>query len=145
MRLYTSYYYQLRNFPSNLVGLSTAIWPPGYIKLGEKDKRGVLCLDCPPLKPGEDCEGLCNGTCMPKHPNDCNFLATYFDQLMKIDFDKFMYKLQKLHDKICENEQLEDVDFAFIFYEAPTNPCSERDAVQKWFKFYEKEITEWHK
>ena len=34
MKLYTTYYYQIRNFPRNLIGLSTAMYPPKYIKLG---------------------------------------------------------------------------------------------------------------
>ena len=87
MKLYTSYYYQLRNFPQNLVALNTTIWPPKYVKLGEKDKRGVILIDCPPLKPGIECEGLCNGKCDPKHPYDCNFLKVYYNQLQKRNFD----------------------------------------------------------
>ena len=93
MKLYTSYYYQLRNFPSNLVGLSTAIWPPKYIKLGERDKRGVLCIDCPPFKPGVECEGLCHGPnhCQDRNSNNCTFLHTYKKQLDKLDFKYIMY------------------------------------------------------
>ena len=143
MKLYTSYYYQIRNFPSNLIGLSTAVWPPKYIKLGEKDKRGVFVIDCPPLKPGIECEGLCNGKCNPKHPKDCQFLNTYYGQLMKIDFNKFMDSLFKLYEKICSNENLKDVNFAFIFFEKYDNPCSERYPLKSWLQYYNIQVEEW--
>ena len=76
MKLYTSYFAQLRKFPPNLVGLSSAVWNPKWRPMG-KDKRGVICVDCPPFKPGRECEGLCEGKCDPKHPHDCAFLKAY--------------------------------------------------------------------
>lgn len=144
MKLYTSYWGQVRNFPKNLVGLNTTVWPPRWRPFG-KDKNGVLVIDCFPLKPGAECAGLCNGKCEPKHPNDCKFLQTYFNQLRYIEFDHFMYQLQKLHDDICAGENLEDVDFAFIVFETPANPCSERWPIQQWLKENGVEIEEWHK
>ena len=143
MKLYISYWAQVRNFPKNLIGLNTTIWPPKWRPLGQ-DARGVLVIDCPPLKPGEECEGLCNGKCNPKHPNDCQFLNTYYEQLKKIDFNKFMFTMRRLHNNICENEKLDDVDFAIIVYEKYDNPCSERWPILKWLKENGVEIEEWH-
>lgn len=143
MKLYTSYYYQLRNFPPNLIALNTTIFPPRYVNIGSKDNRGVWLLDCPPLKPGKECEGLCDGKCPIKHPENCKFLETYYNQLFKIDMDSFLNNLRRLHDKICEGEQLEDVDFAFIVFESPKNLCSERQAIFKWFNYYSIKIEEW--
>lgn len=143
MKLYTSYYYQLRNFPQNLVALNTTIWPPKYVKLGEKDKRGVILIDCPPLKPGIECEGLCNGKCDPKHPYDCNFLKVYYNQLQKINFEKFFAHLNVLKNKIEHEENISDISFAFIVFEAPTNNCSERWMIQKWIKSNNIDIEEW--
>ena len=80
MKIYTSYWAQVRNFPKNLVGLNTTVWPPKWRPLGQ-DKRGVIVIDCPPLKPGKECEGLCRGACEPAHPDDCTFLKVYYDQL----------------------------------------------------------------
>lgn len=142
MKLYTSYWAQVRNFPINLVGLNTTFWPPKWRPLG-KDKRGVIVIDCPPFKPGEKCEGLCNGKCDPKHPKDCAFLQTYYQQLEdEISIDIFV-KISNLAEKIKANEHLEDVDFAFIVFESPTNPCSERVAIQKWFNSHNIPIEEW--
>ena len=125
MKLYTSYWAQVRNFPKNLIGLNTTCFPPRWRPLGQ-DKNGVWVIDCPPLKPGKECEGLCNGKCNPKHPTDCKFLNNYYGQLMKIDFNKFMDSLFKLYEKICSNENLKDINFAFIFFEKWDCPCSER-------------------
>ena len=121
MNIYTSYWAQVRNFPKNLVGLNTTVWPPKWRPLGQ-DKRGIWVLDCPPLKPGKECEGLCNGKCDPKHPNDCAFLDIYHEQLMKINMDDFSEHLTNLYYKITEGENLDTIDFALIVFETPTNP-----------------------
>jgi len=145
MKLYTSYFAQLRNFPPNLVGLSTAVWNPKWRPMG-KDKRGVICMNLPPLKPGKKCEGLCNGKCNPKHPQDCKFLKQYWEQLNEINFEEFMEKLFHLKIAIEIGENLdEEVEFAFLVYETPQNPCSERTIIQKWFHENGIEIEEWHK
>lgn len=143
MKLYTSYWAQVRQFPTNLVGLSTTIWNPKWRPLG-KDKRGVICIDCPPFKPGRECDGLCNGKCEPKHPSNCLFLKNYKAQLDRINLITIQNSLGHLASQICTDEHLSDVDFAFLFYETPTNPCSERVMVQQWFKEHGIQIEEWH-
>ena len=144
MKIYTSYWAMVRNFPKNLVGLNTTVWPPKWRPLGE-DKRGVWVIDCPPLKPGEECEGLCNGKCDPPHPNDCAFLKTYYDQLCKLDFNDFLQHLEKLKLRFCEGEALDDVDFALIVYEPLYKKCSERQELQKWLRENGIEVEEWQK
>jgi len=144
MKLYTSYFAQLRKFPTNLVGLSTAIWNPKWRPMG-KDKRGVICVDCPPFKPGYECEGLCRGTCDPKHPQDCAFLKAYKAQLDKINLSSLQESLGKLGTQIARDEGFTDVDFAFLVYETPTNPCSERVVIQQYFKEHGIEVEEWQK
>ena len=89
MKLYTSYWAQVRNFPRNLVGLNTTVWPPKWRPLGQ-DKNGVWVVDCWPLKPGAACEGLCAGKCEPKHPKDCEFLKVYKGQLDYLNFDTYI-------------------------------------------------------
>jgi hypothetical protein len=142
MKIYTSYFAQLRNFPPNLVGLSTAMWNPKWRPMG-KDKRGVICVDCPPFKPGRSCEGLCNGSCDPKHPQDCAFLKAYKAQLDNLNIISIQESLGKLGTQIAQNEGFTDVDFAFLVYETPTNPCSERVAIQQYFKEHGIDIHEW--
>ena len=142
MKFYTSYWAQVRNFPRNLVGLNTTIWPPKWRPLG-KDKNGVIVVDCPPFKPGEKCEGLCNGKCAVKHPQDCTFLQTYYQQLEDEITPNTFVIINNLAKKIKEGEHLDDVDFAFIVFEKYDNPCSERAAIHKWFKSHNIPIEEW--
>lgn len=142
MKLYTSYFAQLRKFPPNLIGLSTAVWNPKWRPMG-KDKRGVICVDCPPFKPGHECEGLCNGKCEPKHPEDCAFLKAYKAQLDKLNITRIQNSLGKLAKQIAYDEGLQDIDFAFLVYETPSNPCSERVAIQQWFRERGMPIEEW--
>ena len=144
MKLYTSYFAQLRNFPPNLVGLSTAIWNPKWLYPG-RDKNGAIWLDIPPLKPGKECAGLCNGKCTPKYPDSCKFLKTYRKQLDKLDYKEIMRKLENLAAKISASEGFQEIDFAFLVYEKYDNPCSERTIIQQWFKDNGMEIEEWKK
>ena len=146
MKLYTSYWAQTRNFPKNLVILSTVVWPPKWYKIGDVDKNGVISLNCPPLIPGEACEGLCEGKCNPKHPKDCAFLKVYREQLNKIDFNEFIGKLLDLRARLLDDfPDREDFDFAFVFFEKYDNPCSERWPVQEWLRAHGVEVEEWGK
>ena len=57
-----------------------------------------------------------------------------------------MEKLFRLKIAIEIGENLdEEVEFAFLVYETPQNPCSERTIIQKWFHENGIEIEEWHK
>ena len=146
MKIYTSYWGMVRNFPKNLVILSTVIWEPKWYNVGDIDKNGVISLRCRPLVPGEECEGLCEGKCNPKHPNDCAFLKVYREQLDKIDFNDFMDKLLDLRARLLDDfPDREDFDFAFVFYEKYDNPCSERWPVQEWLWAHGIEVEEWKK
>ena len=144
MKIYTSYWAMLRHFPKNLIGLSTCRYNPKWLN-PNRDKKGAIWLDIPPLKPGRECDGLCNGKCAPKHPNNCDFLKMYRKQLDKIDFKMFIEHLETLAKTIRLGENLEEVDFAFLVYERWDNPCSERVVIQQWFKDNGMEIEEWKK
>lgn len=145
MKLYTSYWAQVKNFPKNLVALSTVVWEPKWYNVGSVDKNGVISLRCRPLRPGRSCDGLCDGHCEPRHPQDCAFLREYRKQLDAIDFDDFIQHLLDLQARLLEDfPDRTDFDFAFIFYEKYDNPCSERWAVQDWLRVHGVEIEEWH-
>lgn len=137
MKIYTSYWAQVRNFPTSLVGLNTTVWPPKYRPLGT-DVRGVTVLNCKPLIPGRECEYLCRGKCEPPHPQDCAFLQTYRKQLDRLNFTEFYTYMEKLSKKY------NNADFAFIVFEPPTRQCSERVPIQNWFRDNGIEIEEWH-
>lgn len=142
MKIYTSYFAQMRNFPKYMVCLSTAAYDPKWLTRGQS-QNGIFWFGIPPLKPGISCEGLCNGSCNPKHPQDCAFLKAYRAQLDKLDFDKIYEKIIRNARKVQEGEGFEDVDVALLVYEVPSNPCSERVVIQQWFKDHGVEIEEW--
>ena len=143
MKIYTSYWAMVRKFPKNLIGLNTTVFSPRWRPMG-KDARGVICVDCPPFKPGHSCSGLCNGKCNPKHPNDCEFLKAYKAQLDKLNIHSIQESLGKLATQIARDEGLQDIDFAFLVYETPWNPCSERIAIQQYFKEHGIKCEEWN-
>lgn len=144
MKIYISYWAQVRKFPHNLVILNTTMWPPKwYGPIGYKDKNGVVSIDCPPLKPGPSCAGLCNGKCSPKHPENCTFLKTYRNQLNQINFTDFVKKIEQNVLRIAKAENLENAAAVLLVYETPTNPCSERRIIQEWFRDNGMEIEEW--
>ena len=120
------------------------MWPPRWRPLGQ-DKNGIIVIDCPPMKPGSECEGLCNGRCPNKHAPNCEFIQTYRRQLEYIDLERFMAQLDELKAQIEEGEGIENVEFAFIVFEAPQNTCSERWAIQDWLRAHNIEIEEWGK
>lgn len=151
MQLYTSYFYQIRNFPKNLIPLSTAIWDPKWYHEGKSqsniflDKRGVLNgMRIEELAPGSRCANQCHGIdqCYTKDPSKCDFLMNYRSQLDELDFKEFIKSLCSLSEALAKINNLEEVDFAFIFHEDPSNKCSEREAVQEWLKNNGIEVTE---
>jgi len=145
MKLYTSYWAQVKNFPKNLVALSTVVWEPKWYNVGSVDKNGIISLRCRPLRPGHSCDGLCDGRCEPRHPQDCAFLREYRKQLDAIDFDDFIQHLLDLQARLLEDfPDRKELDFAFIFFEKYDNPCSERWVVQDWLRAHGVEIEEWH-
>ena len=146
MRIYTSYFYKIRFFPSNVIPLSTAMFDPkwyydfkeqGYIFY---DKRGVLNgMRAEPFIPKANLSGLCYGPEGCKEsPEHCAFLTNYLNQLRHLNFDEIMERFRKLNDKL-PNES----DFALIVHEAPDRECSERKMIQKWFAENGLPIAEW--
>lgn len=150
MKLYTSYFYQIRFFPPNLVPLSTALYDPTWYHRNKGknhvylDKRGVINgLRVETLHPDESCEDLCSGKPCDYTPDQCKFLKKYRKQLEKIDFDKFIEWCHWFAKTYKEAQHIKgEVSLAFIFHETPDNPCSERVAFQQWFRDHNMVIDE---
>ena len=127
-----------------MIPFSTAVWDPKWYHQDKHqqwhfiDKNGVLNgARAESLVPGPTCEGLCRGPerCSSKDPNSCPFLKAYYQQLNKLDFTNLIDKIH-LSAAMVQNELkfTEEPIVILIFHEIPTNPCSERWMVQKWFK-----------
>lgn len=149
MTIYTSYFYQIRFFPKNLVPLSTAAFDPKWFhdfkgkNYQFKDKRGVINgIRAEIFMPGSDLGGYCAPSCGQVPPN-CDFLLRYRAQLNKLDFADVWERFTGLASMVQSREGIEDVNFALIVHEAPSKACSERIVLQEWFADHGYPISEW--
>ena len=96
MKIYTSYFYQIRNFKQNMIPVSTALSDPEWFKppTGKEyyiDKRGIICgLRYEPLIVQR--YGTCSCPCENKNilKGNCFTMQEYRQLLETIDFDKMM-------------------------------------------------------
>lgn len=136
MKIYTSYFYQIRFFKPYQIPFSTALYNPGWF--GERiGKNGVIYgLRATPFIPGPLCRNDCHGRehCLLK-PGNCLFLEHYRKQIYSLNFNRVMYKLTNIVKQVqADLGFTEEPEIMFIVYEAPDNPCSERGVIQDWFR-----------
>ena len=142
MKLYTSYFYQIRNFTKNMIPVSTAMWDPKWYHdwMGQgyvfKDKRGIyngIRAECFHYDDSEHPCECCSLT--PRDPEKCSFLRHLHTQYDKLNFDDIMQRCNRLASYIqsIEGWHIEPI-LVFMFYETPRNLCSERGVLQNWFK-----------
>ena len=129
----TSYFYQIRNFKEWMIPVSTALSDPDWFRAPEGkeyfyDKRGIVCgLRYEPLIVQRESTHIC--------PCDEPYLAPAcptmleYEQLLNSLVDK--EKTLKAFEYCCNKFNADTI--ALIVYEAPTNPCSERWALQRFF------------
>ncbi len=144
MKIFTSYFYQLRFFKPYMIPLSTAVGDPFWYHKNTKnndvvflDKNHVVNgLRILPLVPDSTCSNLCKGrdNCAGADPSVCSFLSSYYKQLKDIDYRDFMRNLDSHVSTVCNKLKIDVEPFAVIMvHEAVTNPCSERVIIQRWF------------
>ena len=153
MKIYTSYFYQIRFMKPYMIPLSTAKFSPKWFHQNKgqnfvwKDKNGVYNgLRAPVFAPGPMCEGLCQGheTCETGSPHTCLFLKTYRYQLDQLNYEEIIFRCENLGKRIQSIENFsEEPVIILIVHEAPNNPCSERKVIQDWFAAHGKEVKEW--
>lgn len=148
MQIYTSYFYQVRFMKPHMIPLSTAIYGPAWFKQGHpwKDKNGVWNgLRAEPFAPGPLCEGQCQGKdrCNGK-PQSCGFLQNYYKQLNLLDYNDIIARCERIGNYIKSIENFpEEPIIMLLVHEAPSNPCSERVIIQKWFADHAQNVVEW--
>lgn len=152
MRIFISYFYQVRFFRKDILAFSTAHFDPQWFHQGWNKRKvylndsGVLIgLRADNLVPGKSCEGLCQGNCIPRTPDSCEFLKAYRRQLDQIDFKEFIDSLEKACQDYQKKNGLFDTDVVFLVHEAPDNPCSERSVLFDWFRSNGVEVEEWNR
>lgn len=153
MKVWISYFYNVRFLKPNQIPVSTAKWDPRWFhnNLGQDhvffDKRGIANgFRLKTLAPGKTCDNLCTGSCEPKVPEHCAFLEAYRAQLSRLDFDSLMVDLERIVSTVEKYEtSTEDYEIVLMVYEAKDNPCSERQPLIDWFRENGYELEEWSK
>lgn len=140
MQIYTSYFYQIRKFTPNIIPVSTCLSDPAWYRppQGKEyyiDKRGIVCgLRYEPLI----VQSMGTHGC----PCDMKELAPACPTM--IEYEQLLYSfVDKEHalwafEHCCNKFNADTI--ALIVYEAPTNPCSERWALQRFFGCKELEV-----
>ena len=133
MKIYTSYFWQIRNFTPNIIPVSTAmsdpIWyrPPAGMEY-YKDKRGIINgLRYEPLIVQR--YGTCSCPCSDKERAPACPTMIEYEQLLFSLVDK--EKTLKAFEHCCNKFNCNVV--CLMVYENNKNPCSERFALQKFF------------
>lgn len=132
--IYTSYFYQIRHFTPNIIPVSTALSDPAWYRPPEGkeyyiDKRGIICgLRYEPLIVQRYGEHIC--PCESKDLAPACPTMIEYEQLLFSLVDK--EKTLKAFEYCCNKFNADTI--ALIVYEAPSNPCSERIALQHFFQ-----------
>lgn len=146
MKVYTSYFYQVRFFKPWMIPISTAKSDPKWYHEGKNndhwfiDKNGVIngLRAAEAFAPGAQLEGLCHGEFNVDKcgwPGSCAFLRGYVNQLANLDFTDTIVRLERLANHAKEYLGFnEEPIIVLLVHEAPQNACSERAAIQEWFR-----------
>jgi len=160
MKVYISYFYQIRNFTPNMLPLSTAMYPPKWFN---KNNRYWM-----------DARGVINGVSIdefifPKHlfdnvlddnnkcGNDCGFYPIGEDWFKWCPFMKIYYnhlREQNLIDILNRYENVIKHTFneilnlnidtiVLIVHEPPDRYCGERPVLKRYFAENGIELEEW--
>ena len=150
MKIYTSYFYQLRFFKPYQIPVSTAIWDPKwYHEFRDqnhiwKDKNGVWNGFRFELLNPESCGAVSCCPCLERKPESCEFLRSYLSGLRRQNFDSIISFLNRAAEFIKSEEGFdEEPEIMLLVHEDPGNPCSERLPLQEYFKEHGIEVSEW--
>ena len=134
MKIAISYFYQIRFFKPWMIPVSTACFDPAWFH--QWSGPNFTFLDKRNVVNGLRCEGLCRGrdSCEDGNPNKCAFLQQYMRQLENMDLDQFLQRAAASLSRLKQQLNLDrEPLLVLIVYEIPSNPCSERQALLKYF------------
>lgn len=172
MKIWISYFYQVRNFEPNMIPFSTAMYDPKWFhKFEGQDKvfvddRGIINgLRLKQLVFPRDaweylveidsaCEENCKFKKIVEHniktdntsqTFGCKFMDRYFDYLWnEVNYDDLISYLEKVANKFSELNDIENPEIVLLVHEAPSNPCGEREVLKKWFDEFGYNLEEWN-
>lgn len=169
IKIWITYFYQVRNLPENIIPFSTAMLDPKWFHKFEGpskvfvDDRGVINgLRIPQLVyPKDSYNGACHKDCPLKSSVEyqlkqnklnnewedfgCQFMNTYFKHLWNnVDFDDLIEYFETVLEKYKELTHIDDLEIALLVHEAPSCPCAERPVLIRWFKEFGYDLEEWN-
>ena len=150
MKIFITYFYNIRFFKPHTIPISTAVWDPKWFhnfqghEIIFKDKNNVLngirYPDLSPVNIPQSCP------CENKDPTTCQFIKDYAEYLDTLNFDKVYSDLKFIGNKGKEILKFdEEPEICLMVYEKPDNPCSERKSLIEYFNKHGIPITEWNK
>ena len=150
MKIFITYFYNIRFFKPHTIPISTAVWDPKWFHDFQgydiifKDKNNVLngirYSDLSPANIAPCCP------CENKNPNNCQFIKDYTKYLDTLNFDKVYSDLMFIANKSKEILKFdEEPEICLIVYEKPDNPCSERKSLIEYFGKHGISVTEWNR
>lgn len=175
MKIYISYFYQVRNMNAFILPVSTAKYDPFWFHPDVKNpKTGWhsissygMYLDKNRVLNGRRIDELvfpegswkrleqnncaCTQVCFRKDgiTDDtetwCPFMVEYLAYLESLDFDSVILLLKKYADDYRQRYGLPHVDVVLLVHEAKSCKCAERPVLQKWFSMHGIELEEWGK
>lgn len=139
IKIKTSYFYQIRNFTPNLIPVSVCLSDPAWYRPPEGkeyfiDKRGIICgLRYEPLIVQRYGTKECIG-----ERSICPLVDTNYNCELMIEYEQLLFSLVnkektlKAFEYCCNKFNADTI--ALMVYETPSNPCSERVALQHFFQ-----------
>lgn len=151
MKIYITYFYNIRFFEPHMIPVSTAVWDPKWFHemksqdIVYKDKNGVLNgIRFPELSPMKLDTHEC--PCDNRDAKECGFIKNYGAYLETLDFEQLMFRLEYIGNTAKNILGFkEDPEICLIVHEKPDNPCSERGPLIAYFKKNGIDLTEWSK
>lgn len=137
MKYYISYFGQMRNFPSNLLPVSTVMWEQAWFA-GTVEKLEELIVPQSVVSSLEAHHTMCQKNCPLSLP--CGFMAAYLDYLRTLDFNQVLAKLSLMTLRHPQTDAI-----ALMVCEKSSCKCAERPCLQQWFKENGITLTEWEK
>jgi hypothetical protein len=158
MKIYITYFYNIRFLKENQLPFSTAVWDPKWFHKGKgpnftyEDKRGVInglrveVLNPSRIENDKECIGCIESNGADRHPESCGFIKHYKSYLDSLDFNQVIEDLERrAKDLMVEHQKDGEPEIVLIVHEATNNPCSERGPLKKWFSEHGVDLVEWTK
>lgn len=139
MKLYITYFYNIRFFTPDMIPFSTAVWDPKWYH--EFRGNGHVFIDSNGVINGIRIEYLnpksvhASGCpCKLKNPSECEFIKEYKSGLRNLDLQEVLRYIETTLKEASEILEIENLKPVLIVHEADWNPCSERDSLIEYFQ-----------